>query len=636
MKKREKIAAWLILLSLIFTGFTLGGQTAYAAPTATFSVSGGSATLGGNVSVTVSVSGSENIAFAQVSLNYSANILEYQSGADSGGSGRVNILFDCGSGKKSASRTITFKAVGTGNASLSLDNAQATPMDANSGDWMSASVSGGGSVTVSESKALSKDAHIASIEVSPGTLKPAFNPDVFKYTMEVENSVTSIAVSAKASHAAASITSVKGATDLKVGTNKVTVVCTAESGGTASYVITVTRKKAGAQTPEPTTKPASEEVKPEETDITCELNGNTYFVGQTFKDKDIPAGFEAAEVQYQEKTIKGAQFKNNNKVQLLYLLDAEKKNGQFFVYYPESGIIGELVQVSFSEGNTIYLLDPTSYGVEIPSDVEERLFNVDDRELKGYYLSKPKDGVGDPAFAADDGYVLDRASAKPDDFVFIYGINSEGVAQWYSYDLQEKTLQRLVVFASEIEEVEEVVEQPVVSDGTDASVKKMLEKLKVYRIILLGGGTIVLLLIVLCVLLAINSKKGKEDSDATSPDEKEEPIKAEKAKKKELSETKKDGPVEKIEKSQKSDNSENSAQAVTKKIERPAEKTAGKTEEKPEGRMSAKPVEKAAAPVEEQADSKTPSKPAEEKKPEPKTVTEEDDFGLEFFDLDEL
>lgn len=57
------------------------------------------------------------MAFAQVSLNYSSNILEYQSGADSGGSGRVNLLFDCGSGQKSVSRTITFKAVATGKAS---------------------------------------------------------------------------------------------------------------------------------------------------------------------------------------------------------------------------------------------------------------------------------------------------------------------------------------------------------------------------------------------------------------------------------------------------------------------------------------------------------------------------------------
>lgn len=207
-------------------------------------------------------------------------------------------------------------------------------MDAGSGDWMNASVSGGASVNVGESKNLSADAHVASIEVSPGTLKPAFNTDVFKYTMEVENNVTSIAVTAKASHAAAKITAVNGATDLKVGANKVTVICTAENGGTASYVITVTRKEAAAgEKPQQTTTKPPEEVttapSQEGSELTCELNGAAYYVGQNFTEKSVPEGFSAAEIQYQNQTIKGAQFTNNNQIQLIYLLNAEKKTENF-------------------------------------------------------------------------------------------------------------------------------------------------------------------------------------------------------------------------------------------------------------------------------------------------------------------
>ena len=518
-----------MICSLILTGLTLTGEKVYAAPTANFSISvGGNATLGGTVSVTISVKGSENMSYAQVSLDYasSTSILEYQSGADSGGSGRVNLLFDCGSGQKSVSRTITFKAVGTGKASLSLDNAKATPADANSGDWMNASAGGGASVTVGESKNLSGDAHVASIEVSPGTLQPSFNADVFKYTMEVENDVTSIAVTATASHQAARITSVTGASDLKVGANKVSVVCTAENGGTAVYVITVTRKAASAEQSQATTTKAQEEATtkaPESADdLTCELNGATYYIGQKFSEKSIPEGFESADIQYQNQAVKGAQFTNNNEIQLVYLLNSEKENGQFYVYYPASGLVSELVQVSFYEGSSIYLLDPSAYGITIPVDLMETVFNIDDRELTGYTLANPKAGVGDPYFDEEADTTLERVSASPDQFVLLFGLAKDGGVYWYSYDKQEKTLQRLVVFASEVEEEEaEAVEETTTTGASESAFKKMLDTVKVYRIILLGAAAIIVLLIVLCVLLFMNGKK-KAAEDGDSDDEIEE------------------------------------------------------------------------------------------------------------------
>lgn len=637
-----------MLCSLIVTGLLFPGEKAYAAPTANFSVSGGNASLGGTVSVTVSVSGSENMAFAQVSLNYSADILEYQSGADSGGSGRVNLLFDCGSGQKSASRTLTFKAVATGKASLSLDAAKATPMDANSGDWMNASVSGGANVTVGESKNLSGDAHVASIEVSPGTLKPAFNTDVFKYTMEVENNVTSIAVTAKASHQAAKITAVNGAADLKVGANKVTIICTAENGGTAAYTITVTRKAAGEEKPQTTTKPPEEATTapPQETtEITCELNGASYYVGQNFSEKSVPADFSIAEIQYQNQTIKGAQFNNNNEIQLIYLLNSEKKDGKFYMYYPASGLISELVQLSFYEGNYLYLLDPLAYGVTIPVDVVGTTFQMDDRELAGYVLAKPKAGVGQPSEEGGVDVKLENVSTSPDQFVLLYGLSKDGSVSWYTYDKQEKTLQRMVVFASEEEKAEEVVE--TVSDGSENAVKKMLGTLKAYRIILLGAGAIIVLLIVLCVMIAVNAKRkaGEEEEEEEEDDyeeiyesfggreeEEEEPHqkqkkreKAEKeteAAKKEAAEGKKEGKAaaQEIFEATK----EMPAREIRKKTESPVQKAEQKPAVKPERKPEEEPLPK------------TEKKPVT--KPEKKTAkkTEEDDLGLEIFDIDDI
>lgn len=660
MKTGKKLGIWLLICSLVLTGLTLMGERAYAAPTATFSVSGGEASLGGTVSVTVSVSGSENMAFAQVSLNYSANVLEYQSGADSGGSGKVNLLFDCGSGQKSVSRTITFKATATGKASLSLDNAKATPMDANSGDWMNASVSGGASVNVGESKNLSADAHIASIEVSPGTLTPAFNTDVFKYTMEVENDVTSIAVTAKASHQAAKITAVNGATDLKVGANKVTVICTAENGGTAAYTITVTRKEAAAgEKPQPTSKPAEQPTtEPTQegggTELTCELNGAAYYVGQSFTEKSIPEGFAAAEIQYQNQTIKGAQFANNNEIQLIYLLNSEKKDGKFFMYYSASGLISELVKLSFYEGNYLYLLDPSAYGATIPVDLVQTTFQMDDRELPGYALAKPKAGIGEPLGEGETDTMLENVSANPEQFVLLFGLTKEGGVSWYTYDKQEKTLQRLIVFASEEEEPEETVVETA-SDGSEHAVKKMLDTLKVYRVILLGAAAIIVLLIVLCVMISINAKKkagGEEEDDYEmiykSLGEEESPKEKAKGKKdklkEEIAEAKKE--VNPVKREDVEATREMPSREIRRKVEKPeqaepvpekkvSEKASPKAEkkvsEKAAPKAEKKAPEKAASKAEKKASAKTETKQAKKT-----TKSVDDDLGLEIFDIDDL
>ena len=627
-----------MICSLILTGLTFMGEKAYAAPTANFSVSaGGSASLGGTVSVTVIVSGSENMAFAQVSLNYTSSVLEYQSGADSGGSGRVNLLFDCGSGQKSVSRTITFKAVGTGKASLSLDSAKATPMDAGSGDWMNASVGGGASVTVGESKNLSGDAHVASIEVSPGTLQPAFNTDVFKYTMEVENDVTSIAVTAKASHQAAKITSVTGNTDLKVGANKVSIVCTAENGGTAVYVITVTRKAAGAEQPQTTTKPQEEATTgasetSENTELTCELNGATYYIGQEFSQKSIPEGFEAADIQYQNQAVKGAQFTNNNEIQLVYLLNSEKENGQFYIYYPASGLFSELVQLSFYEGSSIYLLDPSAYGITIPVDLMETVFNIDDRELTGYTLANPKAGVGDPNFDEDADTTLERVSASPDQFVLLFGLSGDGGIYWYSYDKQEKTLQRLVVFASEMEEEEEAASEETTTTGaSESAFKKMLDTLKVYRIILLGAAAIIVLLIVLCVLITINGKK-KAAEDGDSDDEIEEKKKeAERPQvaKNAGTEATKLMPSKEIRKQMENQKKPEN----TKKTEKPEKIEKPNKEKKSEKQEKLEKIEKRKNPERAEKTEQVKTSDKAEKKPAEKS---DDDSGLEFFDIDDL
>ena len=88
---------------------------------------------------------------------------------------------------------------------------------------------------------LSNDATLRLLTISPGTLSPAFNRNVFSYTVNVANSVTNVAVSALAYCDYATAVVISGGSNLAVGSNTVIVRVTAQDGTSRDYTITVYR-----------------------------------------------------------------------------------------------------------------------------------------------------------------------------------------------------------------------------------------------------------------------------------------------------------------------------------------------------------------------------------------------------------
>jgi gliding motility-associated-like protein len=106
--------------------------------------------------------------------------------------------------------------------------------------------------TVTVTRAPSANANILQVKLSSGSLSPSFAQATFSYTASVANSVSSITVTPTASDAANAVITVNGtvvvshtasgAIALSVGSNTVTVVCTAQDGVTTkTYTVTVTR-----------------------------------------------------------------------------------------------------------------------------------------------------------------------------------------------------------------------------------------------------------------------------------------------------------------------------------------------------------------------------------------------------------
>jgi hypothetical protein len=98
-------------------------------------------------------------------------------------------------------------------------------------------------VEVAVSVQLSDDATLSSLTVSVGALSPAFATNTLAYTVEVENSVDSITLTATAATGATAVGD--GVKALIVGENSFTITVTAEDGTTnQGYTVIVTREAA--------------------------------------------------------------------------------------------------------------------------------------------------------------------------------------------------------------------------------------------------------------------------------------------------------------------------------------------------------------------------------------------------------
>ncbi|XID96271.1 cadherin-like beta sandwich domain-containing protein [Paenibacillaceae bacterium WGS1546] len=96
----------------------------------------------------------------------------------------------------------------------------------------------------------SGSAHLSGLELSEGELSPEFNADVFAYSVEVGNAVTSVTVKPTVADATATVkvqgepveSGVEVPVNLSVGDNEIVVEVTAQDGTTVrTYAVTVTR-----------------------------------------------------------------------------------------------------------------------------------------------------------------------------------------------------------------------------------------------------------------------------------------------------------------------------------------------------------------------------------------------------------
>ena len=451
---KKKLGVIITLLTLCICLMTPQMHAKAASGKTTIAVSAGSLNIGQTVTVTAkALSASGDSAYANMVLTYDAGILEFVScnATYGGGGGSISVASD--------SFSVTLKAISAGKASISLSATDGViygteeELDSMAGSSTSVTVkneaagsnTGNNNNTGSNTNtaALSADNSLKALTISPGTLSPAFKGSTTKYTATVDNSVTSIAVSATPVNEKATIESVTGNTNLAVGANVVQIVVKAEKGTTATYKITVTRQAAGTTGSETTTTGGengddgnvdsetpedTEEVDTTETPVSAAdvvINNTTYHIADNFTEEQIPSDFTEATVNFRGAECRGLTF-NKGTISLIYLEtdNVDATTGRFFIYDETRDVVYDFMKFTAGESSyAIPLLAPLD-SVLPESYVQVSLQMPENTVMTAYQLP------------AEDG---EEAS----DFYIFYGVNQDGTEGWYQYDAAEGTYQRV-------------------------------------------------------------------------------------------------------------------------------------------------------------------------------------------------
>lgn len=475
---KKKLGVIITLLTLCICLMTPQMHAKAASGKTTIAVSAGSLNIGQTVTVTAkALSASGDSAYANMVLTYDAGILEFVScnATYGGGGGSISVASD--------SFSVTLKAISAGKASISLSatdgviygteeeldsmagsstsvtvkneaagsntgnnssagNNGSSGSNGNAGNG-SSSGTGSNNNTGSNTAALSADNSLKALTISPGTLSPAFKGSTTKYTAAVDNSVTSIVVSATPVNEKATVESVTGNTNLAVGANVVKIVVKAENGTTATYKITVTRQAAGTTGSETTTTGGengddgngdsetpedTEEVDTTETPVSAAdvvINNTTYHIADNFTEEQIPADFTEATVNFRGTECRGLTF-DKGTISLIYLEtdNVDATTGRFFIYDETRDVVYDFMKFTAGESSYVIPLLAPLDSVLPESYVQVSLQMPENTVMTAYQLP------------VEDG---EEAS----DFYIFYGVNQDGTEGWYQYDAAEGTYQRV-------------------------------------------------------------------------------------------------------------------------------------------------------------------------------------------------
>lgn len=469
LKRITALVMAMLMSILMFSGLT----NVKAAQTAHVSISSASANVGDEVTITITASSDVKIELCDLKINYDSSILQYVKGFDTGGGGIGRLI-----SPSATSFEIVFKAINPGTATISVDKSTSYTSSADE-DYMSLTTSSG-TVTVKAPASYSSDNTLKSLQISPGTLSPAFSPDRTTYNATVDADVTELVVSAAANDSAAKI-SISGRR-MDPGSNTTTITVTAEDGSVKKYIIYTTRLEDGQEaTTEAESKTEEVTETPSQTvndDGTVTIDGKRYSVVQDYSGITIPDGYQEVDYEYNGQKINA--IKGLKTGLILMYLESEDGKGGFYIY--------DETAKTFSPYNTVaepeitYVVLPITNSLEKPAGYALTKFTMNGKEVQVLMDS-------------DRQYCL------------FYGVSSLGEKGWFRYRVSDGTIQAYSV---------------VKTTNADTVVKADNNKIfggnRFWFTIVMILGVIIVAFIIVTIILAAKLSKVKKVFNMASKD----------------------------------------------------------------------------------------------------------------------
>lgn len=463
MNKIKKLLAFIGVLAMCIA--LIPAYYAKADEQASISISSASGTVGSKITVTVTISASDIIDVASVPVSYDNSIIKP---VGAGNSGVVSFaLLDASAYGSTESISMEFEIIAAGTTTLSVAGDAKISVN---GERATVSSSSSGKVTAKAPASYSSDNTLKSLQISPGTLSPAFSPDRTTYNATVDADVKELVVSAAANDSAAKI-SISGRR-MDPGSNTTTITVTAEDGSVKKYIIYTTRLEDGQ---EATTEDVSQTVN---NDGTVTIDGRKYSVVKDYSGITIPDGYQEIDYDYNGQKINAV--KGIKTGLILMYLESEDGKGGFYIY--------DETAKTFSPYNTVaepeitYVVLPITNSLEKPAGYALTRFTMNGKEVQ-------------VLMDADRQYCL------------FYGVSSLGEKGWFRYRVSDGSIQAYSV---------------VKSDTANADVKtdngKTSGNSRFWLMIVLILGLIIAVFIVITIVLCSKLAKVKKVFNMASKD----------------------------------------------------------------------------------------------------------------------
>lgn len=413
MNKIKKLLAFICIL--IVSTAMIPAYYAKADETARISIGSASGTVGDTVTVTLTVSASNSIDAAAIPVSYDNSVIKP---VGSGNSGIVSFaLLDAAAYGATESISMKFEIIAAGTTTLSVAGDAKVSVN---GERAAIQSSSSGTVTGKAPVSYSSDNTLSSLQISPGTLSPAFSPEITTYNASVDSDVEELVVSAVANDSNAKV-SVSGR-KMDPGRNTTTITVTAEDGSVKKYIIYTTRAAGSNEQETQTEAETQTEVQTEQTDnIQVTIDKVQYTVIQDYSEHELPEGYEETEIDYNGgKIIAGKGLKTGL---ILMYLESDNGEGGFYVY--------DETAKTFSPYNTVDEPQVTFVVLPIPDSVNKP---------DGYTLTR----------FTMNGKEVDVLIDADRQYCLFYGVSSSGEKGWFSYRISDATIQAYSIDKSDI------------------------------------------------------------------------------------------------------------------------------------------------------------------------------------------